>query len=113
MGLRLTLTAFLVLTAALPASAQQDPAEEQQGQSRAVKIAHVLSSSGLVLSALEYGHTREICTDGACARERRKGYAWGAAIGLTGAAIGYTWVAANKRSSVRISPAGVTAKLAW
>ena len=125
MGLRLirqvALTLALFLQCCPIASAQPAvaPAPEQQEdepparRARIERIANVLFAAGVAFTALELGHQREVCSPAGCASERRRGYQWGALTTYAAATVGYVWILADKRTSIAVSPRGVTTRFAW
>ena len=114
--------ACCALVQVCPVTAQARQAEVDEGEEvsqrpnrKVRRIANALFFSGLAFSALERGHRREVCVEGACAMERRRGYSWAAIAGYAGASVGYFWIVGNRddRLSVGLGHGGVSARVSW
>lgn len=80
------------------------------------RVAHALFVSGVVFTALERGHRREVCAAGVCTRERRGGWSWAAAASFAGASVGYFWLirgSREQRLSIGMGAGGVSARVSW
>lgn len=83
---------------------------------RVRRAAHALFASGVVFTALERGHRREVCAAGVCAARRRAGYSWAAAASYAGASVGYFWSirgSRGERLSIGMVDGGVSARVSW
>ena len=105
----------IMAQAQAPAAADKEE-EVPHRMVRVKRAANALFVSGVVFTALERGHQREVCAAGACTRQRRGGYSWAAAASYAGASVGYFWLIRGDRDkhlSIGMGAGGMSARVSW